>query len=61
MKWQLKAKIQNLVSLLPSSISYSTYYWIQKNFGSLKANQLSPVSRIVGGIETVNRIRKLDR
>lgn len=36
MNWKLKAKIQNIISLLPSKLSYSIYYWIQRNFGSLK-------------------------
>ncbi|MDH6099448.1 class I SAM-dependent methyltransferase [Anabaenopsis sp. FSS-46] len=59
MNWKLKAKIQNLVSLLPPNISYSTYYWIQRNFGSLKKNKLNPISRLQAGIETCKCLEKV--
>lgn len=36
MKWETKARIQNLVSLLPSRLSYSVYYGIQRRFGRLR-------------------------
>jgi hypothetical protein len=61
MNWKLKAKIQNLVSLLPNFLSYSIYYWIQRNFGSLKDSKLNPTSRLLAGIETVKRLEQVDR
>lgn len=57
MRWKLKAKIQNIVSLLPSSASYASYYWIQKHFGELR--RINPVTRLSAGIETWKRIKKL--
>lgn len=57
MYWKLKAKIQNTVSLLPSSASYATYYWIQRHFGGLK--KISPVSALTAGVEIWGRIKKL--
>jgi SAM-dependent methyltransferase len=56
MNWKLKAKIQNAVSLLPSSASYAAYYWIQRRFGGLR--RINPVSRLTAGIETWKRIEK---
>jgi SAM-dependent methyltransferase len=61
MNWKLKAKIQNLVGLLPNFLSYSIYYWIQRNFGSLKDSKLNPTSRLLAGIETVKRLEQVDR
>jgi SAM-dependent methyltransferase len=61
MNWKLKAKIQNLVGLLPHFLSYSIYYWIQRNFGSLKDSKLNPTSRLLAGIETVKRIEQVER
>jgi hypothetical protein len=56
MRWKLKAKIQNAVSLLPSSASYATYYWIQRHFGGLR--RLNPISRLTAAIETWKRIQE---
>ena len=61
MNWKLKAKIQNLISLLPDSLSYSVYYWIQRSFGSLKDGKLNPTSRLLAGIETVKYIEQVGR
>ncbi len=55
MHWKLKAKIQSTVSLLPSSASYASYYWIQRHFGGLK--QLNPISRLTAAIETWKQIQ----
>ena len=55
MHWKLKAKIQNVVSLLPSSASYAAYYWMQRNFGGLK--RPNPISRFTAAIETWKRIQ----
>jgi hypothetical protein len=54
--WKLKAAIQNTVSVLPSSVSYATYYWVQRHFGGLR--RLSPVERLVAGIDTWKRIQE---
>jgi len=61
MNWKTKAKIQNLISLLPSSLSYDVYYSIQRKFGSLKDTNLSPISRLIAGLETVKRIEQSGR
>jgi hypothetical protein len=57
MHWKTKAKIQNAVSLLPSSFSYSIYYWLQRNFGGLR--QLDPIFKLKAGIETWQQITSL--
>lgn len=59
MNWKTKAKIQNLISLLPSSLSYAAYYSIQRKFGSLKDDKLNPVNRLIAGLETVKRIEQV--
>ncbi|GAB4312120.1 MAG: hypothetical protein Kow0091_18690 [Geminocystis sp.] len=59
MKWQYKAKIQNFVNLCPSSVSYDIYYWLQRKFGSLRDNKLSPISRLQAGLEFCQRIEQL--
>jgi hypothetical protein len=57
MNWKLKAAIQNAISILPSSASYSTYYWVQRHFGGLRS--IDPVSKLTAGIETCKRIKEL--
>lgn len=57
MRWRTKAKIQNAVSLLPPSLSYATYYWIQRRFGALR--RMNPVTRLEAGIEIWKRIAEL--
>lgn len=54
MHWKLKAKLQNIVSLLPSSTSYAVYYWIQRNFGSLRRPKT--IRGLTAGINTWKRI-----
>lgn len=54
MHWKFKSKIQNLVSLLPSSLSVSMYYWIQRRFGRLR--RINPINKLTAAIETCNRI-----
>ena len=44
MNWKLKSIVQNSIALVPSSLSYSLYYWAQKKFGGLKAPD--PLPRI---------------
>ena len=36
MHWKTKSTIQNLISKLPSELSYAAYYWLQRKFGGLK-------------------------
>lgn len=54
MHWKTKAMIQNAVGMLPSSVSYGAYYWIQRRFGGLK--HFDPVSRLESGVDTWKRI-----
>jgi hypothetical protein len=54
MNWKVKAKIQNIVSVFPSSLSYATYYWIQRHFGNLRRQ--NPISKLSAAIETYNKI-----
>jgi len=58
MNWKIKSKIQNVVSLLPSSASYATYYWIQRHFGALK-NKMNPMVKMESGLKTWKQIQKL--
>ena len=39
MRWKLKAKIQNAISVLPSAPSYAAYYWLQRKIGGLKRSK----------------------
>jgi len=56
MRWKTKARIQNVVSLIPSSISYALYYWIQRNIGGLR--KVNPERKLEAAVETWNLIRK---
>ncbi|MGD1862379.1 MAG: hypothetical protein ACFB0E_20725 [Leptolyngbyaceae cyanobacterium] len=56
MHWKLKSLIQNSISLLPSQASYSTYYWLQRNFGGLKSVQ--PNDSLFAGIKTWDLLQK---
>jgi SAM-dependent methyltransferase len=57
MNWKRKALIQNAISILPSSLSYDLYYWLQRNFGGLKVDD--PMNRFAAGIKTWNIIKGL--
>ena len=59
MNWRLKSKIQNMVALLPSSFSYSIYYWMQRHFGSLQ--NVSPINSFLSGLSVCERIEKVCR
>jgi SAM-dependent methyltransferase len=61
MNWKLKAKIQNLISLLPPNVSYSIYYWIQRNFGALRSNKINPIDRLRAGFETCKRLEQFGK
>jgi SAM-dependent methyltransferase len=56
MRWKIKSLIQNAVSMLPSSASYSVYYWIQRNLGALRS--LEPIIGLDAGINIWKRIIK---
>jgi len=56
MSWKLKSKLQHAVSMLPSSASYTLYYWLQKNFGWMK--NFNPVRKLIPGIEMWKRIQQ---
>ena len=45
-----------MISLLPSSASYSAYYQIQRRFGGLR--KVNPVSKLSGGIKTWKLIKE---
>lgn len=55
MHWRLKASVQNAVSLLPSSASYSVYYWIQRRFGNLR--RADPTSRMRAALLTWRKVQ----
>jgi len=57
MRWKTKSRIQNTISLLPSSLSYATYYWIQRHFGGLR--KVSPIRRFEAAVSTWRLIKEL--
>lgn len=57
MHWKTKAKIQNLVSILPSAASYAAYYWVQRNFGALR--RINPIFKLKTGVETWKKIHEV--
>lgn len=59
MHWKLKANIQNVISLLPSTASYEAYYWVQRHFGGLR--RAVPISKFIAAIETWKRIQSQER
>jgi hypothetical protein len=59
MNWKLKAAIQNAVSLLPSTVSYALYYWMQRHFGGLK--HPNPLRHLTAGIKVWNLIKQSGR
>lgn len=56
MNWKVKALIQNVISFLPSKLSYEGYYWLQRRFGGLK--YVDPFEQFTGATETWKRIQK---
>lgn len=61
MDWKLKSNIQNILSIIPYSISEPLYYWIQRKFGQLKQSQINPISYLIAGIETCKKIETIGR
>lgn len=56
MHWKLKARVQNAVSMLPSSASYAAYYWMQRRFGGLR--NVDPTHRLTSAIEAWKYVQK---
>lgn len=56
MNWKIKAMIQNLISFLPASLSYKTYYLVQRKIGRLKEFDVLPI--IKGGIKIFELIKE---
>lgn len=54
MHWKTKARIQQVVSLLPHDVSYSAYYWIQRHLGRLRS--VDPSDLLQAGVEAWNRL-----
>ncbi len=54
MDWKIKAAIQNGIARLPGSVSYATYYRVQRLFGGLRV--INPVEPLAAGIETWKQI-----
>jgi hypothetical protein len=59
MKWKHKAKIQNAISILPESVSYAAYYWVQRRYGGLR--KINPVRRLTAGIQTWEKIQEQEQ
>lgn len=49
MHWKVKALIQNTISVLPSRLSYSAYYRLQRQFGGLRA--VNPLAAMRSAVE----------
>ena len=57
MHWKTKSIIQNLVSSLPTWLSYAMYYWMQRHFGGLRI--MNPTSKLIAGVETWKQIQQV--
>lgn len=56
MNWKLKARLQNLIGILPSSLGYHLYYYAQRHFGGLRS--VNPIRRLKAGVGIMDRIRQ---
>ncbi len=56
MRWKFKAAMQKMTSLLPPSVSYETYFRIQRLFGTLK--KICPIDGLRAGIDAWTRIKE---
>lgn len=54
MHWKVKALIQNTLSVLPSRLSYSAYYRLQRQFGGLRT--VNPLSAMRSAVEIASAI-----
>lgn len=59
MDWRLKAAIQKTLAWLPSALSYSAYYQLQRRFGALR--RLNPCSQIEEACRIARAIRQQGR
>ncbi len=56
MHWKLKARIQNLVDMLPARLAYFLYYHIQRTVGSLKIiDPLKDFEKSISILKTIKR------
>lgn len=53
MDWRVKAALLGAVSRLPSSVSYGTYYWLQRNLG--RSQVVDVVTKLRHGVATWTR------
>ena len=56
MNWRSKARLAKAISKLPSGLSYSAYYLVQRHFGALRS--ANPDHRVKAGVAMVDFIRK---
>lgn len=54
MHWKIKAAVQNAIAALPESVSYGSYYRVQRLVGGLR--KIDPTSRLAAGVETWKRL-----
>lgn len=59
MDYRAKAFIQNLVSKLPSALSYDVYYFIQRHFGGLRKNKINPAPKLQQSLKVIHSITGL--
>jgi SAM-dependent methyltransferase len=55
--WKLKANLQNLIALLPKSLSYEVYFQVQRRFGGLK-KPFNPMNHISTAADLLKKIRE---
>jgi len=54
MKWNRKARLQNLIARLPAGPSQIVYYFLQRRFGRLR--MVDPLAGLVTGVAVLDRI-----
>lgn len=57
MNWKLKAMAQNVVSALPSRLSYDAYYFVQRRWGGLR--DPDPLHGLKVGVETWRNLLRI--
>ena len=58
MNWKIKSLVQNIISVLPSKLSYSLYYQLQRKFGSLRTGKYNPTSVFIGSVDLWRHLHK---
>lgn len=56
MNWKLKARLQHVIGMLPSSLGYRLYYYAQRHVGGLR--KTSPIGRLQAGVGIMDRIQR---